>query len=255
MQASTQFAHLEDAAVSVEACLDEVDRQLQQGSDLEAVQRLLLELDASHPNLAEVTVKVAQVASRMARQQHIPKAQKKELVLQAIEYAQKALEVDETHAEGHKWYGVSLCQLAELDYREQIRSAYVAKEHLEKAVLLAPKDPSCYYYLGMWYWEYASMRWHVRKLLSLFVDTPPDASYAQALHCFLKAETVQPRFYCRNAVMLGRCYLRIGHERQGLQWLHAVSVEHGCFSFKLLTRLVLSKFMMKMTKTQSILHA
>ena len=96
---------------------------------------------------------------------------------------------------------------------------------------------------------------HVRKLLSLFVDTPPDASYAQALHCFLKAETVQPRFYCRNAVMLGRCYLRIGHERQGLQWLHAVSVEHGCFSFKLLIRLVLSKFMMKMTKTQSILHA
>ena len=58
---------------------------------------------------------------------------------ESFEYAEKAVELDDMNSSAHKWYGISLNSYSGLQgTKKTIQSAFVIKEHWERAKELAP---------------------------------------------------------------------------------------------------------------------
>lgn len=137
--------------------------------------------------------------------------------------------------QGHYWAGIALSLAGDFkSTSDQLKNAFVIRQHFDSALALNPKpNGTCYYLLGVWCFTFADMSWVTRKAASLIYATPPSSSYEEALGFFLKAESVEPGFYSRNALMLGKVYLRLGNASEARVWLQraagapVTSVEDG----------------------------
>lgn len=64
------------------------------------------------------------------------------------------MELDESNAEAHKWFAVTVGSRGEfLSTREKIEDGSLFKEHVDKAVALQPDDPSLHHLLGRFSYE------------------------------------------------------------------------------------------------------
>jgi hypothetical protein len=64
------------------------------------------------------------------------------------------LELDDSHAEAHKWFAVNVGTRGEfLGTREKIEGGFVFKQHVDKALVLQPNDPSLHHLLGRFKYE------------------------------------------------------------------------------------------------------
>jgi hypothetical protein len=64
-------------------------------------------------------------------------------------YAKRALELDDSHAEVHRWFAVTVGARGEfLGAREKIDGGFFFKQHVDKALELKPNDPSLHHLLG-----------------------------------------------------------------------------------------------------------
>jgi hypothetical protein len=64
------------------------------------------------------------------------------------------LELDESNAEAHKWFAVTVGSRGEfLSTRKKIEDGYMFKEHVDKAIALKPDDPSLHHLLGRFSYE------------------------------------------------------------------------------------------------------
>jgi len=71
-----------------------------------------------------------------------------------LQYSQRALELDESDAEAHKWFAVTVGSRGEfLSMREKIEDGFLFKQHLDKALTLRPNDPSLHHLLGRFKYE------------------------------------------------------------------------------------------------------
>lgn len=87
------------------------------------------------------------------------------------------------------------------------------------AVTLNPNDATILHMLGEWCYQITELPWHQRKIAEALFASPPYSSYEDALEYFLRAETVQPRFYSLNLLRLGSCYLKLQKEDQAKYYL------------------------------------
>ncbi|XP_030072092.1 regulator of microtubule dynamics protein 1 isoform X2 [Microcaecilia unicolor] len=114
---------------------------------------------------------------------------KKRLIYEALDYAQKALSIDAEHFAVHKWYAICISDVGDYEgTNTKIADSYVIKGHLQKAIELNPYDATSYHLMGLWCWSFASLSWFQRKMGAILFSTPPTSTYEEALQYFLKAE-------------------------------------------------------------------
>jgi tetratricopeptide (TPR) repeat protein len=129
-----------------------------------------------------------------------------------LDYAKKALELDDSRAEAHKWYGILIGKVGELEgTKQKILNSYEVKDHTLKAIELDPEDDGNFHVMGRWHYTLADLSWFERKIAGLIYAKPPEASFAEAAEYFKKAITLEPSDI-RNHLWLGKTYEELDNE-------------------------------------------
>ncbi|XP_076827225.1 regulator of microtubule dynamics protein 1 isoform X2 [Brachyhypopomus gauderio] len=187
--------------------------------ETEKLHQLLLQYKDSDD--AEFLWRLARALRDLSLLPSVPSEQKKKLTYEAFEYSKKALEKNESCFAAHKWYAVCLSDVGDYEgIKVKIGNSFIIKDHLERAVELNPKDATSIHILGYWCFAFAELPWYQRKVAEVIFASPPTATYEQALGFFLKAEEVDPNFYSKNLLMLGKTYMMLKEQDKAAAWLH-----------------------------------
>ena len=54
-------------------------------------------------------------------------------------------------------------------------------------------------------------------------DTPPQATYHDALKYFTQAENVSPGFWKKNQLMIAQCHFNLGDKKTAKMWLQTAT--------------------------------
>jgi len=81
-----------------------------------------------------------------------------------------------------------------------------------------PADAAAHHVLGTLYYDAAGFSWWFRLFLQTWVRPPPEATYADAVRCFLRAEGVEPNRWKKNQLMLARAARRLGRIDEARKW-------------------------------------
>ncbi|KAJ7338970.1 hypothetical protein JRQ81_012872 [Phrynocephalus forsythii] len=205
------------ADAKVDEVLDQADYFYESGETEKLFQ--LLEQHKNSEN-AEVLWRLARASRDLAQLSHTPMERKKQLTYEALDYAEKALKKDPSCFSVHKWYAICLSDVGEYEgIRKKIANAFVIKDHFQKAIELNPKDATSLHLMGIWCYTFSEMPWYQSKIAAVLFSTPPSSSFQEALRYFQKAEDVEPNFYSKNLLFLGKTYLKLNNRKMALLWL------------------------------------
>ncbi|KAG7216720.1 hypothetical protein INR49_021103 [Caranx melampygus] len=189
-------------AAEKEDVLEQAD-YLYSCAETEKLYQLLLQHKDSDD--AEFLWRLARASRDLSLMPNMEAERKKQLTFEAFGYAKRALEKDDKCFAAHKWYAVCLSDIGEYEgVKVKIGNSYIIRKHLERAVELNPKDATSFHILG-----YCPIRNLNEVSVCLF----------QALEFFLKAEQVDPDFYSKNLLMLGKTYMGMKDKEKALYWL------------------------------------
>ncbi|XP_054893537.1 regulator of microtubule dynamics protein 1 [Poeciliopsis prolifica] len=215
------FRNLQSPAVVCALDKDEILEQadyLYSCADTEKLYQLLLQHRDSED--AEFLWRLARASRDLSLLPDTDAGRKKQLTFEAFEYAKRALERDDKCFAAHKWYAICLSDTGEFEgVKVKIGNSYIIREHLERSVELNPKDATSLHILGYWCFAFAELPWYQRKVAAVIFSTPPTSTYEEALEFFLKAEQVDPNFYSKNLLMLGKTYMAMNDKEKALHWL------------------------------------
>ncbi|EDO33467.1 predicted protein, partial [Nematostella vectensis] len=146
--------------------------------------------------------------------------EKKKFTYEALEYAKKSVELDDRDFACHKWYAITVSNVGDFEgTKTKIQNAYTIRDHFQKAVDLNPTDATSRHLLGLWCFTFADMPWYQHKLAAAIFSTPPSSTYDEALNHFEMAESLQPNFFSKNHLMLGKTYARLKKLEKAKFWL------------------------------------
>ncbi|XP_039982813.1 regulator of microtubule dynamics protein 1 [Xiphias gladius] len=204
-------------AAGKEEVLEQAD-YLYSCAETEKLYRLLLHYKDSDD--AEFLWRLARASRDLSLLPDVEAERKKQLVFGAFEFAKRALEKDDGCFAAHKWYAVCLSDVGDYEgVKVKIGNSYIIREHLERAVELNPRDATSLHILGHWCFAFAELPWYQRKVAAVIFSSPPVSTYKEALEFFLKAEEVDPDFYSKNLLMLGKTYMAMKDKQKALHWL------------------------------------
>lgn len=171
-------------------------------------------------NNAEILWRISRVLYNITKESGVKEEQKQSLIFNAYDIISRALAIDENNPNVHKWFAVLLdAKSTYIGISEKIKQVFNVKWHMKRAVILNPKDATTLYMLGLWCYEITDLPWYRRKIASTLFATLPESTYEEALDYFLKAETIEPRFYSLNLLMLGKTYLKLNKTDQAKYYL------------------------------------
>nr|XP_060466827.1 regulator of microtubule dynamics protein 1 isoform X2 [Panthera onca] len=171
----------------VEEILEQAD-YLYESGETEKLYQLLTQYKESED--AELLWRLARASRDIAQLSGTSEEEKKLLVYEALEYAKRALEKNERSFAAHK-----------------------------KAIELNPKDATSIHLMGIWCYTFAEMPWYQRRIAKMLFATPPSSTYEEALGYFHRAEQVDPNFYSKNLLLLGKTYLKLHNKKLAAFWL------------------------------------
>ena len=154
-----------------------------------------------------------------------------------LDYAKKALELDDNRAESHKWYGILIGQVGILEgTKQKILNSYEVKDHTLKAIELDPDDDGNLHVMGRWHYTLADLSWVERKIAGLIYATPPEASFEEAAEFFQQAIEIAPD-EVRHHLFLGKTYIELGDKEAAKNALNAaLSISAGNESDRILQK-------------------
>ncbi|XP_036073388.1 regulator of microtubule dynamics protein 1 isoform X1 [Oryzias melastigma] len=238
--------------VSALVCALEKDEILEQAdylyscAETEKLYELLVKYKDSDE--AEFLWRLARASRELSLLPDTDPQRKTQLTFEAFEFAKKALERDDANFAVHKWYAICLSDIGDCQgVKAKIGNSFLIREHLEvrwfrselcrdtdtfldcddfffvfisqKAIQLNPKDATSMHILGYWCFAFAELPWYQRKVAAVIFATPPTSTFEEALEFFLKAEEVDPNFYSKNLLMLGKTYMAMKDGQNALLWL------------------------------------
>lgn len=204
-------------ALEGEELLEQAD-YLYSCAESEKLYQLLLQ--HKHRDDAEFLWRLARATRDMALLPNTAADTKKQLVFESYECAKRALEKDEKCFAAHKWFAICLSDTGDyLGIKVKLGNSYIIRDHLQRAIELNPKDATSMHILGYWCFAFAELPWYQRKVAAVIFATPPESTYEEALDYFLKAEAVDPNFYSKNLLMLGKTYLGLNDKEKAKLWL------------------------------------
>uniref|UniRef100_A0A4X1UF51 Regulator of microtubule dynamics protein 1 n=1 Tax=Sus scrofa TaxID=9823 RepID=A0A4X1UF51_PIG len=169
-------------------------------------------------NNAELLWRLARASRDIAQLSGTSEEEKKLLVYEALEYAKRALEKNESSFAAHKWYAICISDVGDYEgIKAKIANAYIIKEHFEKAIELNPKDATSIHLMGIWCYTFAEMPWYQRRIAKMLFAAPPSSTYEEK--CFSFFYTVDPNFYSKNLLLLGKTYLKLHNKKLAAFWL------------------------------------
>ncbi|XP_035928555.1 regulator of microtubule dynamics protein 1 isoform X3 [Halichoerus grypus] len=181
------LVHATAKVVRVEEILEQAD-YLYESGETEKLYQLLTQYKESED--AELLWRLARASRDIAQLSGTSEEEKKLLVYEALEYAKRALEKNESSFAAHK-----------------------------KAIELNPKDATSIHLMGIWCYTFAEMPWYQRRIAKMLFATPPSSTYEEALGYFHRAEQVDPNFYSKNLLLLGKTYLKLHNKKLAAFWL------------------------------------
>nr|XP_010349506.1 regulator of microtubule dynamics protein 1 isoform X2 [Saimiri boliviensis boliviensis] len=204
------------ATAKVEEILEQAD-YLYESGETEKLYQLLAQYKESED--AELLWRLARASRDVAQLSRTSEEEKKLLVYEALEYAKRALEKNESNFAAHKWYAICLSDVGDYEgIKVKIANAYIIKEHFEKAIELNPKDATSIHLMGIWCYTFAEMPWYQRRIAKMLFASPPSSTYEEALVYFHRAEQ-DPNFYSKNLLLLGKTYLKLHNKKLAALWL------------------------------------
>ncbi|NXX88709.1 RMD1 protein, partial [Centropus bengalensis] len=203
----------------VEEVLEQAD-YLYGSGETEKLYQLLVQHKNSDD--AELLWRLARASRDLAQLSSTSAEEKRQLAYEALEYAKKALEKNESNFAAHKWYAICLSDVGDFEgIKTKIGNAIVIKEHFQRAVELNPKDATTIHLIGIWCYTFAEMPWYQRKIAATLFATPPTSTFQEVLcEIFLSLVcTADPNFYSKNLLFLGKTYLKLNNKKMALLWL------------------------------------
>uniref|UniRef100_A0A8C6D0I8 Regulator of microtubule dynamics protein 1 n=1 Tax=Moschus moschiferus TaxID=68415 RepID=A0A8C6D0I8_MOSMO len=179
--------HAAAKVFKIEEILEQAD-YLYESGETEKLYQLLTQYKESED--AELLWRLARASRDVAQLSGTSEEEKKYLVYEALEYAKRALEKNESSFAAHK-----------------------------KAIELNPKDATSIHLMGIWCYTFAEMPWYQRRIAKVLFATPPSSTYEEALGYFHRAEQVDPNFYSKNLLLLGKTYLKLHNKKLAAFWL------------------------------------
>ncbi|XP_025289431.3 regulator of microtubule dynamics protein 1 isoform X2 [Canis lupus baileyi] len=196
--------HATAKVFGVEEILEQAD-YLYESGETEKLYQLLTQYKESED--AELLWRLARASRDIAQLSGTSEEEKKLLVYEALEYAKRALEKNESSFAAHKWYAICISDVGDYEgIKAKIANAYIIKEHFEKAIELNPKDATSIHLMGIWCYTFAEMPWYQRRIAKMLFATPPSSTYEEALGYFHRAEQ-------------GKTYLKLHNKKLAAFWL------------------------------------
>ncbi|XP_059486709.1 regulator of microtubule dynamics protein 1-like [Neocloeon triangulifer] len=151
---------------------------------------------------------------------------KKDFIFEGLEYAKQALALDDTNADCHKWYAITLGSSGDfLPIKEKIGNGFVFKTHVDKAISLRPTDFSLYHLLGRFEFEVANLSWLERSVASSLFQAPPSGTFDSALQHFLKADELRGESnpWKENKLFIAKCHIQLNNLAEAVRWLDSAT--------------------------------
>lgn len=180
--------------------------------------RLLLDSRAEYGDSREFLWRLARAYGDMYESTE-DKQEKKTYAQQGREEAELALKKNGLNAECHKWFAVLTGMTSQHDsMHSKLKSSHILKEHLDRAIALRDDDPMCFYLLGRWCYEVATLDWLEKKAAAALYQTPPTSTLHDALENFLKAEELSPGFSKTVRLYIAQCHKELGNISEATNW-------------------------------------
>ncbi|KAM9339364.1 regulator of microtubule dynamics protein 3 isoform 1-T1 [Symphorus nematophorus] len=180
--------------------------------------RLLLDNRAEYGDSREFLWRLARAYSDMYESTE-DKQEKKTYAQQGREEAELALKKNGLNAECHKWFAVLTGLTSQHEsMHSKLKSSHILKEHLERAIALRDDDPMCFYLLGRWCYEVATLDWLEKKAAAALYQSPPNSTLHDALENFLKAEELSPGFSKTVRLYIAKCHKELGNISEATNW-------------------------------------
>ena len=176
-------------------------------------QRIMEELEAlleQYPDNGEVLWRLARTRTDVAERTTEEEERSRELLFQAHEEAQRAVELLPEHSFAHLTKSVTAGRAALVaSTRQQIELSRTMREYADKAIELDPENDLAYHLRGRWHYEVAGLGFVSRNVVRIVYGGLPDASYRQAEADYRRAIELQERVVHRFE--LGRTLKEIGN--------------------------------------------
>ncbi|XP_029318873.1 regulator of microtubule dynamics protein 3 [Cottoperca gobio] len=179
---------------------------------------LLLDNRAEYGDSREFLWRLARAYSDMYESTE-DKQEKKTYAQQGREEAELALKKNGLNAECHKRFAVLTGLTSQHEsMHSKLKSSHILKEHLDRALALTDDDPMCFYLLGRWCYEVATLDWLEKKAAAALYQSPPTCTLHDALENFLKAEELSPGFSKTVRLYIAQCHKELGNISEATNW-------------------------------------
>jgi tetratricopeptide (TPR) repeat protein len=145
----------------------------------------------------------------------------KQLIEEASEHAQQAIELDDNAWQAHQWYAIAVGSLTKYEgTQKKIQMGYKYKEHIDRAISLNPEESTLHHLRGRFCFEVAGVSWLEKKAAAALFGTPPESTYQEALDSLMQAEERRAGEWKLNALFIAKCHLRLSDVPTAVEWLH-----------------------------------
>lgn len=152
---------------------------------------------------------------------------KNALMNEAVEHAQRALELDQLNGDANKWFAITSGALGEgagsFDFVGKVRSGRLFKKHLDLALALkadrAEEDATLFHLRGRFYVEFLG-RNGLEQMVArrAIADIPEGVSLEHALEDFLTAHRLRSAWK-ENILHLSKALLKLGRHAEAATFI------------------------------------
>ena len=202
--------------------LEDADKLFNESKFSEAASAYEVHLE-SNPGDYETTWRLAQCYSKWAWSLSKKKKAKKEYLAKSVDYARKAIEINDNGFGGHIYLAQSLGMLSKFVNSEtKVRFSREIKEAAEKARDLNPSDSKPYMILGIWHRKVEEASWIEKGFAETFFGGLPDSSIREAERNLKKTIELRPNFI-ENHYELALVYKAMRKKKQVIEELKKAS--------------------------------
>eukprot|EP01013_Petalomonas_cantuscygni_P038392 TRINITY_DN69507_c0_g1_i1.p1 TRINITY_DN69507_c0_g1~~TRINITY_DN69507_c0_g1_i1.p1 ORF type:complete len:264 (+),score=31.26 TRINITY_DN69507_c0_g1_i1:82-873(+) len=160
--------------------------------------------------------------------EEIPEREARRAVFdRGLEVARAAVTAAPNVAGAHKWVAILTSKVGDyLGTKEKIQNAFLIRDHITKAIELAPTDGTAHHVLGMWCFNVANVSWIERKVASAVFAAPPEATYDDAIQHLTRADQCSEGFVL-NMLALGDCFMAKKDKASARPWFEKAAAQKG----------------------------
>lgn len=127
----------------------------------------------------------------------------------ALKQAEKDISLDSTRYEGYVWKAAAAGDKALfLGGKKKVEYAFIVKNNAEKALSLNPQCPLCYFILGEYQREAATLNWVLKKVAKTLFGKVPEGTLDSSIVLLSKAislDSTEIKFYLGR----GKTYMKM----------------------------------------------